>query len=427
MFFKKNQIHFFIIVPIIGFLFLFQNCGSEYDSKFGSMEEQSTDDTQDPQLDPPVTPPPGKAYILPTEVTPMVEPFKMNWTFTETNPDFIKAVNGLANQCETRRLDFEATVKFSPIVYDEGLLPGDPKIAAMKDVKAAFDKALDVAFCVYFAKTAMERTNALNSVTKFIVDWNATYVGDGNPINERFFVKLYTVADFIFPLMNTSQIAAARSLATRMDAKEVTFMGTLLPTDNRLKNNWKTRHLMIRVYANIILNNTAVIQQLKTAINQDINTQYTAPAGFVLSNCANLRSVGTYGSFDLQQRDAFVYHVSGLAELAPFMALNPTMVNATPNAKLLVAIEVTQPYVLGTRVHPEFVCTSVQYDRDKLALDPTLGANWNPDSSRVLYRYSRLIWKGTEPWTTRFITDQYAPWFKVFYTGKGDILTLTAP
>ncbi len=413
----------FITFPLIGLFFFFQNCGSQYDSKFGSMEQQSTDDTQDPDVDPPITPP-GKAYVLPSEATPMVEAFKMNWTFMETNPDFIKAVNGLANQCETKRLDFEATVKYSPIVYDEGHLPGDPKIAAMKDVKAAFDKALDVAFCVYFAKTPMDRMSALNSVAKFIVDWNTTYVGDGNPINERFFVKLFTVADLIFPMMNQVQITAVRSLATRMDAKEVTFMGSLMPNDGRLKNNWKTRHLMVRVYANIILNNNTVIQQLKTAINQDINTQYTAPSGFALSTCANLRSVGSYGSYDLQQRDAFVYHVSGITELAPFMVLNPAMVSATSSAKLLAALEVTQPYVLGTKVHPEFSCTSVQYDRDKLALDPTLGGDWDPNSSRVFFRYSRLIWKGTVPWTTRFITDQYAPWFKVFYTGKGDVLTL---
>lgn len=412
-------------LALFSILFFFQNCGSQYDSKFGSMEQQSIDDTQDPVVDPPVTPPPpGKAYVLPTEVTPMVEPFKMNWTFTETNPDFIKAVNNLANQCETKRLDFEATVKFSPIVYDEGLLPGDPKIAAMKDVKAAFDKAQDVAFCVYFAKTTLERTNALNSVTKFIVDWNTTFVGDGNPINDRFFVKLYTVADLIFPLMNAAQISAVRSLATRMDAKEVTFMAALAPADARLKNNWKTRHLMVRIFANIILNNTAAIQQIKTAINQDINTQYTAPAGFALSTCANLRGVGSYGSFDLQQRDAFVYHVSGIAELAPLMVLYPTMVTAGANAKLLAALEVTQPYVMGTKVHPEFRCTTVQYDRDKIALDPTFAADWNPDAARALFRYSRLIWKSTEPWTTRFITDQYAPWFKVFYTGKGDILNL---
>lgn len=420
-------------------LLFFQNCGSGYDSKFGTIEQESVvddptvDDPVDPPVSPPVTPPPVipppvvKTYILPSEVTPRVESYKMDWTFMESNPDFPKAVKGLSDQCESRRLDFEATRQLAPIIYDEGLLPGDPRIAQMAPVKASLDKVQNVAFCVYFASTAAERTNSLNAVTKFIVDWNSTYVGDGNPINERFFVKLFTVADLIFPHMTQAQISAIRNLATRMDQKEVTFMGQLNPNDNRLKNNWKTRHLMIRMHANIILNQTARIQELRTAINQDINTQYTAPAGFVLSNCANLRSVGGYGSFDLQQRDAFTYHVSGIAELVPFMVLNPTMVNATPKAKLLTAVELMRPYVLDTRKHPEFRCTTVQYDRDKIALDPSLGADWNPLGSRVSFRYIRLIWETTEAWTDRFITTDYAPWFKVFYTGKGDILALPTP
>lgn len=372
----------------------------------------------------PVIPPtPTKVYVLPTEVAPIVEPSKMDWAFMESNPDFVKAINALANQCDSLRLDFEATRRFAPIIYDEGLLPGDPKIAEMKPVKASLDKVTNIAYCAYFAKTAEERGRALKSVVKFILDWNGTYVGDGNPINDRFFVKLFTATDLIFPLMNQAQINAIRSLASRMDQKEVVFMGNLNAGDNRLKNNWKTRHLMIRVHANIILNNNAKIQALKTAINKDIHIQYTAPAEFTPSSCANLRSVGGYGSFDLQQRDAFVYHISGMAELAPFMISNPSIVSETSKAKLLAAIQILKPYVMGTKVHPEFRCTSVQYDRDKLELNPSLGNNWNPDGARVFFRYSRLIWGSTEAWTTRFITDQYSPWFKVFYTGKGDILT----
>lgn len=422
MLFKKTQKYFFILVPIIGLLFFFQNCGSQYDAQHGSVEQ----DYSEPDVE-------GDAlmlqaasvapsYVLPTSVVPLIEKAKMNWSFDTNSSDFNNAINGLSGQCATKRADFEATRKLAPIVYDEGLLPGDPKIAQMKEVKASFDKALDVAFCVYFSSSVTERQSAFASIAKYISDWNATYVGDGNPINERFFTKLFFVADLVFPKLNATQIRAIRSLATRMDQKEVKFMGTLNANDGRLKNNWYTRHLMIRVYANIILNNATKIQELKIKINQDIISQYSAPTGFKLSTCGNLKNIGVYGSYDLQQRDAFVYHLSGIAELAPFMVSNPTIVGVTQKAKLLAAVNIMKPYVLGTKVHPEFRCTSVQYDKDKLALDPTLGANWNPDNAKVFFRYARLLWVETDPWTTRYVTTAYAPWFKIFFTGKGDIL-----
>lgn len=431
MFSTKRQL--LLLATMLGLVLAFQNCGKRYDAKYGSSELESTSglDDFDHVDDPPTTPvdpdpedPPTvtKAYILPTEAVPAVEDSRLDWSFNESNPDLIKAIEGLASQCATRRVDFQNTQKLAPIVYDEGLLPGDPKITEMANVKSAFEKAMNVAFCAYFANTPEERKSSLDSAAKFIVDWNATYVGDGNPINERFFIRLFTIADLLFPLLTQPQIDAIKSLAQRIDRKEIAFMAALPATDLRLRNNWKTRHLMIRYHANLMLNDATKLQEIQTAINQDIAKQYTAPTNFTLSTCANLRSIGSYGSYDLQQRDSFVYHLSGIAELLPLMAVRPAIFNATSRSRLLAALNVTKPYVAGTKEHPEFRCSSVQYDKDKVALDSSVGSNWKPYASRVVYRYARLLWGETEAWTSSFMTTEYAPWFKVFYTGKGDVL-----
>lgn len=404
------------LILLLSFSIAYQNCDEAF---------QAADLPLNQKDDDVVIPAPNlPTYTLPHETVHLVERASLNWQLDKTSIGFENAVSGLANQCEARLTEFNAlTPKFSSIVYDEGLLPGDPKIAEMKNVKSAFDKIFDIAFCAYFASTEDLRTRSLTASLNYITQWNSSYVGDGNPINERFFIKLFITADLLFPKMTSAQIASVRDLATRIETKELAFMATLNPSDNRLKNNWKTRHLMILTFANIIRGDATRLQALTTQINNDITQQYVAPVGFTLSTCANLRSVGAYGSFDLQQRDAFVYHLSGISELAPLMLFKSDIVSAVSKNRLLAAMNITKPYVLNEKTHPEFTCTSVQYDRDKIALDPTVASNWNPNSQRVLYRYTRLLWPETKDWTSRFVTNEYSPWFKILYTGKGDILT----
>lgn len=362
-------------------------------------------------------------YLLPKSVAPLVEGSRLNWTLDVNAVHFNNAVNGLAGQCTTKIQEFQANNQVVPYIYDEGLLPGDPKIEQMKIVKRGFSMMTNVAFCAYFASTASVRDQARNVIANYITSWNATYVGDGNPINERFFVTLFIAGDLLKPRLNATQITALKNLAKRIDGKEITFMSKLGANDGRRKNNWMTRHLMIRLFANITVNNTTNLSTVKSSINSAINSQYTAPLGFILSTCSNLRSVGSYGSYDLQERDAFLYHAAGLSELMPVLALAPQYINATPKSKLLTAINVMKPYVLLTKSHPEFKCTKVSYDLQKLALDPTLGNPWNPQNARVMFRYARLTWPSSvKPWTGSFVNPTYDPWFKILVAGRGDIL-----
>lgn len=428
----KNTIYTLFILLIIGFGF--QNCGPGLESMSGSLEESSIDmnDTyEDESLNFKALSPGSSAttskvtknYTLPNQVVPKFAASMLDWEFNENNPAFINAITALGSTCEQRRLDFiKIPNKFSPIIYDEGLLPGDPLIEKMRNAKSAIEQNLNIAFCAYVAPTTTLRDVALKTSLDFIMTWNKTYVGDGNPINERFFINLFIAADLLFPKMNKTQITSIRNLAARMEKKERSFMATLRPTDGRLKNNWMTRHLMILTFANIILDNKTRLNQLKSTLNADVNRQYSAPANFTLSTCANLRNIGAYGSYDLQERDAFLYHMSGIAELAPLTSLYPSFLNTNSKNKLLTAINLTKPYVLGQKNHPEFKCSKVAYDIQKLKLQPSLGDNWNPHNYRTVYRYARLQWPETKAWTSRFLTTDYSAWFKVIVTGKGDVL-----
>lgn len=410
-----------IVSLVLGLVFGFQNCGraGQSDLPGNSNVQLSLPVTPITPADP-VTDPVVKNYILPGTEKPVYKASHLDWTLVDSSPEFAGLIKNLSSRCTQFRTTFTATKAVAPVILEEGLLPGDPKIAEMAPVRSALDQVFNVAFCAYFAETVEERDLSLKTVIDFIAEWNAAYVGDGNPINDRNLRSLFLVADLILPKMTALQYKQIRSLAIRLDKKEVAFMSALPATDKRLKNNWMIRHLMIRAHANLMTENTANMTAVASSLNTQLVTQYSTPPGFKLSTCNNLKSIGVYGSFDLQERDALVYHVSGLEEIMPFLTLRPDLVTATSRSAMLQAVNITQPFVLKEKSHNEFKCTTVQFDKDRVSLNPDFALPWDAYKARVMYRYGRLVFPSLLPWTGSFITPQYAPWLKIFLSGKGD-------
>ncbi len=410
---RKQQKHWrvftFLTISSLALIFAFNNCGSENMSGLKELGAQSP-----LQLE-------GMAEKTSYQPTPLFADSRLDWHFTSSGTDFNNAVNSLASQCSSRLTTFLSTNVVVPVIYDEGLLPGDPRINQMKPVKAGLDQVMNIAFCSYFAKTLAERDQATTAVINYIINWSKVYVGDGNPINDRFFADLIRAADLLLPKMTKSHYDQFAVMLRTMDSKEQAFMASLNANDGRRKNNWMLRHLMIRSYINIFLQNNTQLSAVKLALNNSIKSIFTAPSTFTLSSCSNLASIGAYGSHDLQERDAFVYHLSGLQEVIPFLRFYPSLIDSVSKAKILTAFEVTIPYVLSIKSHPEFKCTKVPYDLEKLALDPSLGLPWDPNKARLTYRYARLVYPQMSPWTQRFLTPEYHPWFKIFLAGKGDV------
>ena len=432
----KNKGVWISTLVLIAITLGFQNCGTGFEAAPQLSLGSTTADGDGPNTSgnggntgggSGNTPPPAapKAYVLPTSVTPLYAASKLNWSFDDSaaNTGFQSAVGNLAGQCETRRTNFLAVKKVVAVIKEEGNLPGDPNIEAMKPVKDGLDQLPNVAFCAYFAKTDAERATALKTVTDYIAEWEATYVGDGNPINDRFFGDLLMSADLVAPLLTAAQYQTMQRFAERMDSKEATFMGALNPaTDERLRNNWMVHHRMLRFYASLFSNDTNRAASAASAINAEVLKQYSAPTGFKLSTCSNLAAIGAYGSYDLQQRDALFYHAFGLTSLVPLLRLSPALFTADAKARLQSAVDLLKPYVLAEKTHKEFTCTTVQFDRDRIAKDPGAASNWNPDSQSILYRHARLGLTGVSAWTTKYVTPTYHPWFKLYFTGKGDVL-----
>lgn len=407
----------------------FQNCGKGFEAvqvsahSYGSTNGQDDNGGSGGSTSPsPV--PTSKRYELPTTAVPLFAASKLNWTFDDaaTNSGFQNSVDNLAGQCESRRATFLSVKKVVPVIKEEGNLPNSPNIADMKPVKDGLDQLPNVGFCVYFAASAAERAASLKAVTDYFAEWEATYVGDGNPINDRFFNNLFLVADLVAPKLTAAQYQTVQRMAERMDAKDVSFMNALGANDDRRKNNWMIHHLMIRVYTALFSTDTNRMAQVQGALNSEIARQYKAPSGFIASTCSNLAAIGSYGSYDLQQRDALFYHAFGLSSILPFLRLKPDLLTTESANALATAVTVLKPYVLNEKVHKEFTCTTVQFDRDRIALDPSAASNWNPDSQSIMFRYARLGVASTSAWTTRFVTPTYHPWFKLYFTGKGDVL-----
>lgn len=416
---------FLIIIPFVILVLGFQNCGEPFKSSVldGSSPSGTSPSENDPPvgnppvIDPPVSPPLIQA---PGNITPLFAASHLKWSFPATNAGFAQVTKNLGGACDTRLEAFLRDKAVTPVVFDEGLLPGDPLIAATALVKRTLARVLDIAFCAYYAPDAQGREQALMAVKDYIQEWEDTYVGDGNPINDRFFVDLFLAVDFLSPKLSREDHDAIKSIATIIDQKEIQFMAAFNSNDNRLKNNWFTRHLIIRYLANVTLRNTSNLNSLKAQFVSNIDQQYIAPSGFTPSTCANLQQISSYGSFDLQERDAFLYHSVGIHEVLPLILLEENFLPASSKQTLLNSLSILKPFVLNQATHPEFQCSEVPYDINKLALDPSLGNNWDPDSQARMFRYARLLWPEIKPWTSRYETNDHPAWFRILFNAFGD-------
>ncbi len=356
----------------------------------------------------------------PESMTPVYLASRLQWNFPIDDIGFATVTRNLGSRCPRRIEDFLRDKEVTAVIFDEGLLPGDPRIEEMRLVKRSLATVLDIAFCAYFATDETVKEQALAEVKNYIYEWEAAYVGDGNPINDRFFTNLFLAVDLVSPKLSREDHEAIRNLASIIETKEVEFMEAFDTNDNRLRNNWFTRHLVIRYFANITLRDDAVLNLLKAEFERTIGAQYNEPADYNPSSCSNLMSVGAYGSFDLQQRDSFLYHSSGIKDILPLLLLEEGFVSEASKQALLEAVNILRPYVLNQRSHPEFQCTVVAYDIERLQLNPALGNNWDPDSEAQMFRYARLVWPETKEWTTRFETNDHPLWFRILFNAYGD-------
>jgi len=210
---------------------------------------------------------------------------------------------------------------------------------------------------------------------EFILAWTRTYAVEGNPINETEFVRLMRGYDLARGLFSPPERAEAERWLLRMAEQE---RNAVRPGTTSAENNHMSHRLKIIGHVGYLLADEG-LRRWTTA-------EYRRHAD------RNLNRDGT--TFDFHQRDALHYHVYDvlpLVELCLAAEQNADRLYAhatSTGATLENAIAFLIPYIEGEKTHPEFVRSTVEFDRERSAAgDPTIrvGAVWKAEEARRLF------------------------------------------
>jgi hypothetical protein len=363
----------------------------------------------------------NRVYVTtPTTTRPVDDAWRpiLSW---ESSPsaDFATMKQIVAvNEAPTRVSDF-AHVPVIDVIDEEHRLASDPVAVRTRRSTDPILGAPALGLCARYA-TGAQKDQCIEAAIGYLNRWSRVYVAQGNPIDDRHLFELVMLGDLVMQWMTVFERNQFIAMVNRMLAAEASFMDNLSNTDLRRYNNWMLASRALRVLAARVTRNSTVFAAQHDALWASVSEQYSAPnpPGFVDTNCVSPTPVPGYVSFDFQQRDAFLYHMAGLLHVVKLEALIPSMFPSTTGQRslLLTALSATRPYVLGTLVHQDFVCTTVAFDIQRGLVGP-----WNPISDRLAFRYARLGWPEIKSWTTRFMTDAgYYSWFKLFATAHGE-------
>ncbi|WP_413612967.1 hypothetical protein [Bdellovibrio sp. HCB-110] len=357
----------------------------------------------------------------------------LHWEPLTPGPQFEKALGGLLGGC-TKAIDELANAKRPLSFVDEGVISSAARTESIALSNFWKDALPRLGYCAHFADNNIA-IQSQDAVIRYFLEVAKAYKGGlntnktsdnddpGNPINERHIIALLYGVDLVYEFMTDAERAIVKKFAKDTEARVKKFMGTLKATDSRRKNNWTLDALVLRSYLALLSQDNNLILTAQKELNQAVYSQYTVPAGWSPRSCANIKSVGFYGSYDFQERDALTYHTKGIGIVAQFAALKPNFLSGSAKAALNTAINVTKDYVLGTKTHKEFVCTTVQFDKDrqKAGVAGFNGA-WVPLNAKHDYRFARIVFPDIKSWTTIYTSDAYAAWVKVFVSGRGDVI-----
>ncbi|MFO0737512.1 MAG: hypothetical protein U0270_16590 [Labilithrix sp.] len=350
----------------------------------------------------------------------------LTWGTGVRGEGYDRSVNELLGRCD----DFIDALSRIPVpqrFVDEGRPSDDPAKTKSRAIWLALETNMPaVGYCARIANPKQE------AASQAIIRWGdklmTTYHGGfnlvvdsddddpGNPINERHLIPVMFGWDMAYGRMTDAEKTKVRSFLDALDTRVTDFMNALPRTDERRQQNWMTDALAIRSYGALVSRRELRAKALASRFSAFVLDTYTPDTGWRRSTCENLAKVNGYGSFDLQQRDSLAIHMKGLETVLQLSALRPSFFDDTAQAATRDALEMTKPYVSGSEVHKELLCSTVASDKDH----PAYGTSWDPRSAKDAFRFARLAHASTRRWLGAFDTEDHALWIKVLASGRGD-------
>ncbi len=291
-----------------------------------------------------------------------------------------------------------------PELFMEHTLNSDPRRIASQAALKDSDIVFHAAACAAFASDLQLTNAAMLRSLEFLERWSALYIPQGNPINDSRLLPMLFAARLIWAEISE----AKRSDLSRWVREFVTqgdrfYAGDIdagtrrivhPDSDSRVKNNWQTWRLAIRISAVKILNDQSEIARTKELIAQFIEV--------------NFNSDGS--SFDFLQRDALHYHVYDLEAWTQISITAPEVLTAPQRDRIEQAFLFTKPYYEGAREHIEFLNTKVPFDvqRRDAGTPGFENAPWKAEGANNLLRFARCVFPATRSWTTKLERSQSA-------------------
>jgi hypothetical protein len=235
-------------------------------------------------------------------------------------------------------------------VISEGHLATDPKkirtIRSLKDIEKIY--ALAIVYSIEGNKNYLEKAG------EYITSWATINKPQGNPINDTKFEDLFFAYDLIKTNLSADQQNTINNWLRQIADAEIR---TALPKTKKTSfNNWNSHRLKLIGLIAYILNN----ETFKTYIAEELPAQIEK----------NLLPDGS--GIDFHERDALHYHIY---TLEPLISLATVLQRATgkdfyhytspSGASIEKSIQFLVPFVSGEKLHPEFVNSTVAFDKKR--------------------------------------------------------------
>ncbi|MBB5395912.1 alginate lyase family protein [Mucilaginibacter sp. AK015] len=237
------------------------------------------------------------------------------------------------------------------VILSQGLLAGDPR-------KTASLKALEDANKVYalaFAYKISGKTAYLNKATDFFTAWAKINKATDDPINQTKLEDMVTAYD----LVREDVTAQSRTLTDdwlRGIADALVDSKYAKGSRGTAINNWNSHRIKMIALIAYTLHDNKYDSVISTELEKQLNV--------------NLNPDGT--THDLMERDAFHYQTYDIEPListciAIYRATGKNYFDwKTANGSTIKnCVDYMTPYMTGEKIHPEFVKSTVAFDKKR--------------------------------------------------------------
>ncbi len=304
----------------------------------------------------------------------------------------------------------------------EGVLRTDIRYQRSSKAVQVFPAMIAWAFC-----TRLEAANDAGKKCKTALleglfgkdgnhGWLGVYKPTGNPIDESNLLPLIQAIDITGPLFTKTQAEKVQSFLKTIISQNDRFFNEKKPTNTSRVNNHNTWRLTIKATVAKVLNDQTTLSETRNLFSRHVVDNLIEPSGWKPDpKCSNNASEVRYGGYDFRQRDAFHYHVYNLEAFIFTANFIPDMLGESERKAIGNALDFLRPYFTGQKIHREFVCSSVKFDRERAeaGIEECKTNPWKPERARKLLRNARPLFPEISSWTANIVDENYSPVVKL--------------